>query len=313
MFGSLSRVVAGVSEKWLSGSKLTSHRNARAAKFILPTSLCSPVPFMILWNAMGAALVQPIYFYSIIRSKATLRDPTIPLNEAIALFITTLPTVLFPLFLFTPAWLNYSSWDHQGYIAVFQGTPFLMVVIFVASIAVLLPRHGIVSMKDAKNPNVDKPWIVASFVMSGTIAAAVHIYTIFRSFTSTNPDTALTRLFIPSPSKVNSFSAPSYNPTLTSTALPAGYHVLLEGCHLFTQFDWIIVALSCVVFTHYLLTNPAGNDAKTSLQKISAMEMRELAYLALGAVILGPGAAGSFALAIRESRLREQTASRKKI
>jgi len=30
---------------------------------------------------------------------------------------------MFPLFLFAPAWLNYSTWQHHGYIAVFQGMP----------------------------------------------------------------------------------------------------------------------------------------------------------------------------------------------
>ena len=264
---------------------------------------------------MGAAFVQPIYFYFITQSKAISRDPAIPLNEAIALFITTLPTVLFPLLLFAPAWLNYSTWDHHGYIAIFQGTPFLMVVICLVSIAVMMPRYGLVSKKDAKNPNVDKPWIVASYVMAGTIAAAVHIYTVIGSLKSTNPDTALTRLFIPSPAKVNSFSASPYNSTfnstLPSTALPAEYHVLLEGYHLFTQFDWIVVVLSCVVFTHYLLSNVAGDDAKTSPQKMSSENLRELAYLVVGSVALGPGAAGSFALAVRESRLREHSVSLK--
>ena len=260
---------------------------------------------------MGAALVQPIYFYFIARSKATLREPTIPLNEAIALFITTLPTVLFPLFLFAPAWLNYSTWDYHGYVAVFQGTPFLMVVICLVSIAFMLPWHGLASKKDSQRPNVDRPWIVASFVMAGTIAAVVHLYTIIGSLKSTNPDSALTRLFIPSPGKVNSFSTSPYNSTSTSTALPAGYHMLLEGYHLFTQFDYIVVALSCVVFNHYLLSNIAGNRSETSSQKKSATEKRELTYLALGAVVLGPGAAGSFALAIRESRLRGQPVSRK--
>lgn len=260
---------------------------------------------------MGAAFVQPIYFYFITQSKATSRDATIPLNEAIALFITTLPTVLFPLFLFAPAWLSYSTWDHHGYIAIFQGTPFLMLFTCLVSIAFMSPRYGLVSRKDTKNPNVDKPWIVASFVMAGTVAAAVHIYTVIGSLISTNPDMALRRLFIPSLGKVNSFSALSYNSTLASTALPSEYHVLVEGYHLFTQFDWIIVALSCVVFTHCLLSNLAGDGTKTFPQKISAVERRELAYLALGAVVLGPGAAGSFALAIRESRLREHTVSRK--
>jgi hypothetical protein len=102
------------------------------------------MPFMVLWNAMGAAFVQPCYFYFVIRSKAASRDPTIPLNRAIALFIMTLHMVLSPLFLFAPAWLRVSTWDHQGYIAVCKGMPFLIVAVCLMSIALMLPRYGLV-------------------------------------------------------------------------------------------------------------------------------------------------------------------------
>ena len=47
---------------------------------------------MVLWNAMGAAFVQPFYFYFITQSKAASRDPTIPLNEAVAMAENTLFT-----------------------------------------------------------------------------------------------------------------------------------------------------------------------------------------------------------------------------
>ena len=260
---------------------------------------------------MGAAFVQPFYFYFITQSKAASRDPTIPLNEAIALSVTTLPTVLFPLFLFAPAWLEFSTWDHQGYIAIFQGTPFLIVAICLISIALMLPRHGLVSKKDAKNPNADRPWIVASFIMAGTIAAAVHIFTIVHSLNSRDPDLTLTRLFIPSMGKVNSFSASAHNSTLASTGLSPKGRVLLEGFHLFTQFDLIVIALSCIVFTHYLLSNLPKIGTKMISGKPRPAGMGELAYIALGTVVFGPGAAGSWALALRESRLRERTAPRK--
>ena len=260
---------------------------------------------------MGAAFVQPFYFYFITQSQAASRDPTIPLNEAIALFITTLPTVLFPLFLFAPAWFKVSTWDHQGYIAIFQGTPFLIVAICLISIALMLPRYGLVSKKDAKNPNADKPWIVASFLMAGTIAAAVHIFTVFHSLNSSDPDLTLARLFIPSIGKVNSFSAAAHNSTLASAGPSPKGRVLLEGFHLFTQFDLIVVALSCIVFTHYLLSNLPKAGAKMISDEPHLAGIGELGYIALGAMIFGPGAAGSWALALRESRLRERSAPHK--
>ena len=242
---------------------------------------------------MGAAFVQPFYFYFITQSKAASRDPTIPLNEAIALFVTTLPTVLFPLFLFAPAWFKVSTWDHQGYIAIFQGTPFLIVAICLTSIALMLPRYGLVSKKDARNPNADKPWIMASFLMAGTIAAAVHIFTVVHSFNSSDPDLTLARVFIPSMGNVNSFSAAAHNSTLASAGPSSKGGVLLEGFHLFTQFDLIVVALSCIVFTHYLLSSLSKAGAKMISEEPHPEGIGELAYIALGAIIFGPGAAGS--------------------
>lgn len=147
--------------------------------------------------------------------------------------------------------------------------------------------------------------------MAGTIAAAVHMFTIIGSLRSTNPDTALACLFIPSPGKVDHVSRQPMNATFNSTILPPKYQVLLEGYHLFTQFDWIVVAISAVVFTYYLLSNSARGTTESALQQIKTVESRALVYLALGTIVFGPGAAGSFALAVRESSLREQDVCRK--
>ncbi len=118
--------------------------------------------------------------------------------------------------------------------------------------------------------------------MAGTIAAAVHIFTIIGSLRSTNPDTALARLFIPSPGKVDYVSRQPMDATLTSTILPPKYQVLLEGYYLFTQFDWIVAALSAVVFTHYLLSKSVRGTTKSALQQIKTVESRDLVYLASG-------------------------------
>ncbi|KAB8209761.1 hypothetical protein BDV34DRAFT_221263 [Aspergillus parasiticus] len=40
--------------------------------------------FMILWNFIGVALIQPHYLYLIVQSNIKQRDPTIPPPEAIA-------------------------------------------------------------------------------------------------------------------------------------------------------------------------------------------------------------------------------------
>ncbi|EEP76515.1 predicted protein [Uncinocarpus reesii 1704] len=260
---------------------------------------------MILWNATGAAIIQPPYFYCIAKSKATSRDPTIPLNEAISLFMTTIPALLCPLLLFVPVWLNYSTWSHHGFIAIFHVSPILVILIFIAGVIILLPRHGLVSKKDAKNPDADKPWIVASYVTAGIVSSVVHIATVLTSLRTVSSDATFARVFIPSPGRANLFPSWFPNPASTLSGLPTKYVELLEQYHLFTQFDLIVIALSCIVFVHALLPNTRGDDAKFGPKTKAAIEKRELAYLFLGTLVIGPGGAGSFALAIRESRIRE--------
>ena len=77
-------------------------RDAGQAKYHVANILLAPCPS---WYS-GTLWAPLLSRYPILTSspKAASRDPTIPLNEAIALFVTALPTVLFPLFLFAPAW-----------------------------------------------------------------------------------------------------------------------------------------------------------------------------------------------------------------
>ncbi|KAF9884960.1 hypothetical protein FE257_000870 [Aspergillus nanangensis] len=264
-------------------------------------ALRHPIPFIVLWNAMGAALVQPLYFYSICQSDATLRDATIPLNEAIALFITTVPSMLvFPLFLFAPSWLGYDTWTHHGYIATFLGSPFLMVVICLVCIGLQFPLHGLVSLKDPRRPNADRPWVVAAFLFTGLVSGAVHVYTLVQSVLNPAQDASIARLFFPSPGRVAS-------PVVTDSAQPAAYLILMEGYHLFSQFDWIGVALACVLYVHVLLNKVDG-----AKEIGHAAEWQRLAYLLVGSAIIGPGATGSVALAVREYRLREEKGGKTK-
>ncbi|EER28769.1 hypothetical protein CPC735_040330 [Coccidioides posadasii C735 delta SOWgp] len=259
---------------------------------------------IILWNATGAAIIQPLYFYCVSKSKAVSRDPTIPINEAISVFITTILALLCPLLLFLPSWLSYSAWDHHGFIALFHISPILVTVLFITGSTVLSYCRMSTPNKASENPNADKLWIVASYITTGTVAAAVHAFTVITSLRTSNPDVTFTRLFIPSPGRANLFR--TWFPKFTSAfpGLPAKYTELLEQYHLFSQFDLVVVALSCIVFVHYLLSHSGSNKVEHHKKRIASVENRELVYLYLGTLFLGPGAAGSFALAIRESRIR---------
>lgn len=269
---------------------------------------------MILWLGLGAAFIQPLYFWLHTRTKAVKRDPTVPHNEAIALFFAALPSFLLPLMLFLPPWMNLSTYQHHGYIGAFLGSPFLIVAACLTGVGLLIPWHGVVSKKDPKQPNVDKPWIVATFAFVGVLSAAVHLACVVTSLTSSNPDMSLARVFLPSPSTMHSFTS---NPVvlqhwaganntdaIPTSPLPAAYHTLYEGYHLFTQLDYAVVSAACVVFAHWMLHNRGGDPVKPAAT-MSQPELRDLALLVLGTLTIGPAAAGSFALAAREGKLRQ--------
>lgn len=265
----------------------------------------SPVWIIILWNANGAAIFKPAYFYFLSRSGARSRDATIPVNDAMAVFAVTLPVMACPLLLFVPAWLNYSTWDHHGFIALFHLTPVLIFGLFMIIANVLSATYGTTTEKESKAPSADKPWIIASLTVAGTIAAGVHIFTVLASLKTTDPDATLARLLIPSHGRANPF--PSWITTVDSTrkGLPAEYTAMLEECHLFSQYDWIVICLSVILFLRLLRAEPGAEGLDASAKRVE-MHWRDCGYLAWGTILFGPGAAGSFALAAQESRTREQ-------
>ncbi|KAI8630519.1 hypothetical protein F5Y19DRAFT_48546 [Xylariaceae sp. FL1651] len=272
-------------------------------------ALRHPVPFIILWLGLGAAFILPLYFWLHTRTKAVVRDPTVPHNEAIALFLAAIPSFLPPLLLFLPPWLGMSTFQHHGYIGLFLASPFFIVMSCLTGVALLTPWYGLVAKKDPNNPHSDKGWIKATYNLVGVLSAAVHLTCVAISLTSSDRDLSLIRVFAPSPGKMHSFDTAvslvggGGNVTLASS-LPAAYHVLFEGYHLFTQLDYAVVSAACVVFTHWMLHNRGGDRTKAEAT-MSGAEVRDLALLILGTLTIGPGAAGSFALAAREDRIRQ--------
>lgn len=242
----------------------------------------STILFIFLWNSLGAAFVTPIYFYLIARSRHTSRDATVPLNEARAFPVTLVVNALFPLVFFVDGGSDY---DRHGFIAMYNLTPIYMVLCIVVCSRPGTSVTRFESPKDDRSPNEDAPWVVASLCATGTLTAAQHLYTGALLLASAG-DTGLswTRVFVPSASRV--FSSPHGSQT-----------ALVEGAHLFTQLDWWITAAACVVFTHHLLREAGSGNERTS-------KGMSLFWISLAAFVLGPAAAGSFAMMIREKRLR---------
>ena len=246
-------------------------------------------------NIAGAGLVIPLYLYLIARSRHTSRDRTIPLNEARAFCPTILVNTLLILLLFAPTWLDWSTYDRQSYIALYQLNPVMTCIA-----VVLFSRPGTSSTvhetpKDEKNPNIDAPWVVAAYYMTGIAASLAHLCTVSAALSCmVGSDVTIARVFRPSPRRVFS-------------ALPGSYEALHEGVHLFTQYDLLIAGASCLVWVHWMLQNIPKKNGKSNWVGPEKAN-KEFLYLAVGSAVLGPAGAGSLALAIREKRLRAELA-----
>nr|D2E9W6.1 RecName: Full=Terpene cyclase DEP1; AltName: Full=Depudecin biosynthesis cluster protein 1 [Alternaria brassicicola]ACZ57550.1 hypothetical protein [Alternaria brassicicola] len=255
-----------------------------------------PAWAMVLCNANGAAIVLPLYLYLVCCSKARLRDASVPKHEATALLVSTVVILLQPLLIFVPAWAGRGgSHLHHGCIALFQVAP-IGVSVFHLGLASILPREASDSSPSSRKDS--KKCIVASLVLAGTVAAAVHSYTVVGALITRDGQASLTRLFVPA----HGFSDPIEVP-LQPSGLPAEYMALVENLHLFSQWDWIVVALTSVLYSHLLLSLRDGAVRAKANHWVSPVEAQELVYLTVATIILGPGGAASFALAIRESRI----------
>lgn len=92
--------------------------------------------------------------------------------------------------------------------------------------------------------------------------------------------------------------------------------MIVEGAHLFTQFDWHIVALTCMVFAYLQMEQGTRMKAPlASLLRIGAEWEMLLAIVSIGVTTacFGPGAAASFALAVREWGLRHTSSTLKNL
>ncbi|KAF5688683.1 Zn 2cys6 transcription factor [Fusarium denticulatum] len=250
-----------------------------------------PAWAMALCDFNGAAIVLPLYMFLLCHSKARLRDSSVPLYDSVAMPVTAVVILLQPLLIFAPAWLGFDGNEtHHGLIAIFQLAP-ILVLSFYLGLVSILPQGPATptSCKEAKR------WIVASLILAGTVASAVHIYTMIGALRTHDSDASFTRLFVP----VWGFTDPGT--ILKSTeGKSEEYAALLENLHLFSQWDWIVVCLTTVVAVHSFLSRRDGLKVDKST---SPHEVQELVYLAISTAVLGPGGAGSFALAIREARI----------
>lgn len=166
--------------------------------------------------------------------------------------------------------------------ALFHTTPIIFVTIqhIAAYLFSLLQEN--VNRIDA-----DEPFVVQSYTLAGICSAAAHVYALAVSLFAQDSATAFSRVYIPRPANVD----------------PLAPNKITEGAHLFLQFDWIVINLTCVVYA-YLLLEPHLKTFNFYLPKSWAKQAAML-LIGLTTIVLGPGAAVSFAFALRECELRK--------
>lgn len=236
-----------------------------------------------LWNGFGAAIVLPLYCLVHLRNRSANQASAVPLSEAKALLPTTALGLFLPLILILPPTMGCRIEHQQAFIALFQASPFIFVLIqqIVTRLIKALDEHRSLS-------NSSKPFVVASYIFAGLSSAAAHIYVLIISLFAKNTRIAFNRVFIPSLDKID----------------PRAPSKITEGAHLFLQYDWIIINLTCMLYVYLLLE--AHMEILIRHMNIPSVSSKVVIMLlvTITTVILGPGAAVSFACAIIENRLQ---------
>ena len=236
-----------------------------------------------LWNGFGAAIILPLYCLVHLRNRSANQASAVPLSEAKALLPTTALGLFLPLILILPPIMGCRIEHQQAFIALFQVSPFIFVLIqqVVARLIKVLDEHRSL-------PNSSKSFVVASYIFAGLSSAAAHIYVLMISLLAQDNRIAFSRVFIPSLGKID----------------PQAPSKITEGAHLFLQYDWIIINLTCILYVYLLLeAHLQILNRHLNIPSVSS-KVVVILLITITTVVLGPGAAVSFTCAVIENRLR---------
>jgi hypothetical protein len=240
-----------------------------------------------MMNALGAAFILPIYCFRHLRNNSSKRDSGLNEPEAKALPITIAISAAFPLILMLPPILSVPTESQQGWIALFQVTPLLFAAVqIISSLAVN-------SLGRSKEDNVaEKKYLKGSYIFAGIIAVTAHLSVLGISLFSNDDSVSFGSVFLPWYTHVDQ-------------STPRG---LVMGAHLFTQFDFLVIQITCAIYAYALLEPLMKKEQHVKLYNQPSV-LRAPAVtgllIAASAFILGPAATVSFAFAIREDSVRK--------
>jgi len=223
-----------------------------------------------LWNCAGVALFLPIYSHLDIEHRVNERTRSrIPKSEAQALPLSAAFSLLLPVPLLLPAALRATPTQIQVGLVGYFLTPALL-VLFQTLASTALSSRSLLQLL------VDQP-VKAAYMLVGSASVLTHVGILFYVlFLADTASLSLVSLYVPNPKTVQ-----------------AGKHdVLTTGALLFFQWDFIIICLTVICHSIYLLRWKAPEVLNAFGKNI----VRQGLTLAALTVVVGPGAVLAFIL-----------------
>ena len=232
-----------------------------------------PLVWVLLGNGIGWAFILPLYCLVRVgvpypnRSGLSVGDSYGLLVASVISFIPA------PLTALPPFNLSQSRGQHQAMIVVYLTTPLIF-----SGIQQLLGRLIDQFQYRKESNGTSRRTAINAYIVAAVVAGLGHLYVLFRALGTDNPAATLAEVFIP----------------IQLDKFPAD--LLTAGSHLFIQYDYIIVSLTCFCYIFGQLL---------PLLDIRAVGKPTLAVgLAVSTVLLGPGATLMLSLWARERKLQ---------
>ncbi|KAL8847080.1 MAG: hypothetical protein Q9221_007867 [Calogaya cf. arnoldii] len=251
-----------------------------------PLTVANPILWASLWQAFGAAIALPFYYYYHLAwvaksASRPLRQVSLPAACAIPFSFgigAVLPAVIGML----PMWVERSAITHQKVLAVWQLDP-LGVSVIQSTLTFVLSKVFLSGRRDSA---LSYHWMRAAYLAAAIFSAACHIYVLAFSLLSSDPSLSMAAMYVP----------------FVRTTFGAAEDQLLNGPWLFLQFDLIIIAIASLSWVYLLLGDLLDDQRITRGMLMSA--------LLICSLVVGAGATVSVALFWREElleQLRKQT------
>lgn len=195
-----------------------------------------------------------------------------------------------PFILILPPVLGCRVEHQQAFTALFQVSPLIFVGIQqVAARLIKTLDQG------RERSDTDNLFVMGSYILAGLSSAAAHIYVMMVLLFTKNARITFSRVYFPSLAKIDQW-APSN---------------ITEGAHLFLQYDWIIIHLTCMLYAYFLLEPHLETLTRHLKAPSGPSKLVAQLLVIMTTIVLGPGTVVSFAFAAREYGLQKSSMAAK--